>query len=106
MKIEKTYIYVYPPRRANGQTCPPKLAAGKRRRILCQHDGNDTDPRYFYLHDRLGNVRQIIDANGAVVKQYTYNPFGQTLEESSDGSLATSNGFMFTGLITAGLFAF
>jgi hypothetical protein len=51
MKIKKTYIY------ANGQ-------------LLCQHDGNDTDPRYFYMsglrqglrpdeHDRLGSVRQV-----------------------------------------------
>jgi len=37
--IEKMYIY------ANSQ-------------ILAQHDGNDTDPRYFYLHDRLGSIRQ------------------------------------------------
>lgn len=72
--IKKTYIY------ANGQ-------------ILAQHDGPYTASRYFYLHDRLGSVRQVINTSGNVVKYYTYNPFGETLE--SGGSL--SNSFMFTG---------
>ena len=31
------------------------------RQILAQHDGDSSDPRYFYLHDRLGSVRLIID---------------------------------------------
>ncbi|MBN2136392.1 MAG: RHS repeat-associated core domain-containing protein, partial [Sedimentisphaerales bacterium] len=49
-----------------------------------------------YQHDRLGSVRQIIDSAGAVVKYYTYEPFGRAVE-SSDGPQATSDGFMFTG---------
>lgn len=72
--VKKTYIY------ANSQ-------------IITQHDGNDSNPRYFYLHDRLGSVRQIIDTGAKVVKLYTYNPFGETLE--TDGTL--DNAFMFTG---------
>jgi len=40
--IEKTYIY------ANSQ-------------IIAQHDGKYDADRYFYLHDRLGSVREIID---------------------------------------------
>jgi len=51
--IEKTYIY------ANSQ-------------IIAQHDGNRTAGRYFYLHDRLGSVRQIINTSAGVVKYYTY----------------------------------
>ncbi len=43
--IKKTYIY------GNSQ-------------ILAQHDGSYTAPRYFYLHDRLGSVRQIMKVNG------------------------------------------
>ena len=43
--IVKTYIY------ANSQ-------------IIGQHDGDHTADRYFYLHDRLGSVRQIIDTSG------------------------------------------
>jgi len=48
-------------------------------------------------HDRLGSVRQIINTSGNVVRYYTYEPFGETIEQTSDGSLATSDGFMFTG---------
>ncbi len=72
--IVKTYIY------ANSQ-------------IIAQHDGSHTADRYFYLHDRLGSVRQMIDTSGNVVKLYTYEPFGEVLE--TDGTL--DNGFMFTG---------
>jgi len=46
---------------------------------------------------RLGSVRQIIDTAGNVVNYYTYEPFGETIEQTSDGSLATGDGFMFTG---------
>jgi RHS repeat-associated protein len=65
--------------------------------ILMQHNGNHTADRYFYLHDRLGSVREIINTDGAVVRNYTYGPFGQTIEESSNEPQATSNCFMFTG---------
>jgi len=32
----------------------------------------------LYLHDRLGNVRQIIDTSGNVKNMYTYEPFGKS----------------------------
>jgi len=80
-------------------------------RILAQHDGNDADPRYFYMHDRLGSVRQVINNSGSVVRYYTYKPFGEVIESSHGPHLsavaydigtlakaeATSNYFMFTG---------
>jgi RHS repeat-associated protein len=73
--LKKTYIY------ANSQ-------------ILAQHDGAPgTSNKYFYLHDRLGSVREIISQSGSVVNYYTYDPFGVTRE--SGGSL--TNYFMFTG---------
>ena len=43
--IVKTYIY------ANSQ-------------IIAQHTGDHEADRYFYLHDRLGSVRQVIDTSG------------------------------------------
>jgi len=76
--IAKTYIY------ANSQ-------------ILAQHDGGHTTDRYFYLHDRLGSVRQIIKYTSSVelVSHYTYNPFGELFPtEFSEG---VSNPFKFTG---------
>lgn len=64
--IEKSYIY------ANSQ-------------IIAQHDGDSSASRYFYLHDRLGSVRQVIDTSGDVEQMYTYGPFGNLLEY--DGTL-------------------
>jgi RHS repeat-associated protein len=58
-----------------------------------QHNGNHTAEKYFYLHDRLGSVRQIINADGGVVRYYTYRPFGEVVE--TGGSF--DNPFMFTG---------
>jgi RHS repeat-associated protein len=73
----KTYIY------ANSQ-------------IIAQHTGDHEADRYFYLHDRLGSVRQVIDTSGDVVHLYTYEPFGEVLESDSAQG-APSNAFMFTG---------
>jgi uncharacterized protein RhaS with RHS repeats len=66
--------------------------------ILAQHDIDDDaqpaqDDKYFYLHDRLGSVRLVIDDEGAVQNYYTYEPFGQTIE--SGGTL--EDPFRFTG---------
>ena len=72
--ILKTYIY------GNSQ-------------ILAQHDGNYSANRYFYLHDRLGSVRQIINTNGNIVNCYTYSPFGETLEIGE----SITNPWRFTG---------
>ena len=47
--VKKTYIY------ANAQ-------------ILAQRDGDHTASRYFYLHDRLGSARLIMDTSVPVVK--------------------------------------
>ncbi|MBL7152177.1 MAG: RHS repeat-associated core domain-containing protein [Phycisphaerae bacterium] len=66
------------------------------RQILAQHDGDNEDDIYFYLHDRLGSVRLVIGDSGDVVNYYTYEPFGQVID-SSDGPPVTSDGFLFTG---------
>jgi len=73
-EIMKSYIYT------NGQ-------------VLCQHDGDYSAPRYFYIHDRNGSTRQIINTSASVVRYYTYEPFGEVLEEG--GTL--TNYMMFTG---------
>jgi hypothetical protein len=65
--LEKSYIY----------SGPQVISAGHH------YYGDPADPNdnwidsYFYLHDRLGSVRQIVDPNTAtVVATYTYNPYG------------------------------
>jgi len=74
--ILKTYIY------ANGQ-------------VLCQHDGDYSAARYFYIHDRLGSVRQVIDTSGNVKNHYIYEPFGELLDSETQETI--SNPLKFTG---------
>jgi hypothetical protein len=45
-----------------------------------QHNGNHTADKYFYLHDRLGSVREVIYANDTVKNHYTYKPFGELID--------------------------
>jgi len=61
--------------------------------IIVQQTGGQSADQYFYVKDRLGSVRQIINSAGNVVRNYTYSPFGQVIEEG--GSF--DNPFMFTG---------
>ncbi|MBN1766614.1 MAG: RHS repeat-associated core domain-containing protein [Sedimentisphaerales bacterium] len=75
--IEKTYIY------ANNQ-------------IICQYDGDTSGDKYFYLADRLGSVREVIDENADVKHLYTYDPFGNMIESDSDED-DIENAFRFTG---------
>ncbi|HUV40760.1 MAG TPA: RHS repeat-associated core domain-containing protein, partial [Sedimentisphaerales bacterium] len=77
--VKKTYIY------ANSQ-------------IVAQHDGDHTANRYFYQHDRLGNVRQIIKpgvTQGNLANHYTYDPFGELF--AAEFAETVSNSFRFTG---------
>src|SRR4030042_4754604 len=62
--------------------------------ILCQYAG-ETDPDgYFYIHDRLASLRQLINTRGAVVALCTYNPFGKVIEGySRDEGRATRHAF-------------
>ena len=77
--LKKTYIYV---------ADPPALGRADRQ-IIAQHacplgDGGSSADKYFYLHDRLGSVRLVIgDDLGAVVKPYTYEPFGRVIDTGS-----------------------
>ncbi|MFC1783308.1 RHS repeat domain-containing protein [Planctomycetota bacterium] len=63
---------------------------------MAQHDGDQSDTIYYYLHDRLGSVRLLIDATGNVKKSYTFDPFGNLLEYYDDGG-NIENSYLFTG---------
>ena len=80
---KKAYLY------ANGQ-------------VIAQYDGETSANKYFYLHDRLGSVRQLIKAGTgndavAVVKMYTYDQFGNTLDEQTASGETVVNNFKFAG---------
>jgi RHS repeat-associated protein len=77
--LTKAYIY------ANGE-------------ILVQHNGDDCMAnRCFYLHDRLGSVRQVISymTNGLVLNSYTYGSFGEMI--AAECAETIDNPFKFTG---------
>ncbi len=48
--------------------------------------------RQYYLHDGLGSVRQLADANGQIATNYAYDPFGVPLAGGS-----VPNPYRFTG---------
>ena len=55
--------------------------------------GTGEDPQW-YLADRLGSVRQIVDASGAILDEITYDSFGNVL---SEGNPSQGDRFKFTG---------
>ena len=55
--------------------------------------GAGEDPEW-YLVDRLGSVRQIVDASGAILDEITYDSFGGILSETNP---AQGDRFKFTG---------
>jgi RHS repeat-associated protein len=63
---------------------------------IAQHDGFYADDKYFYLSDRIGSVRQVIDVNASVEHLYSYGPFGTRLEADADPD-PVSNRLGFTG---------
>ena len=71
--------------------------------ILAQYDCNGLDDnnevvidgKYFYIHDRLGSVRLVVNDVGDVNNSYTYNPYGEDL--ATEVSETVYNPFKFTG---------
>lgn len=57
--------------------------------VLIMSRGANT---YYYLYDGLGSVRQLTDANGAIVESYDYDPYGKPTTTSAVG-----NPVMYTG---------
>ena len=50
---------------------------------------------YYYLCDRLGSVRTLIDCNSDTVNSYTYDPFGNQLESETHETV--DNPYQFAG---------
>jgi RHS repeat-associated protein len=51
------------------------------------------DGTEWFLGDALGSVRQVVDDSGGVILSRDYDPYGQIVAESGDGS----SGYGFTG---------
>jgi RHS repeat-associated protein len=48
--------------------------------------------RYYYVHDGLGSVRQVVDTSGQIATRYAYDPFGVPLAGNG-----VPNPYQFTG---------
>jgi RHS repeat-associated protein len=60
--------------------------------ILKQDNSNGS---YYYIHDRLGSVRLIVDDTGTVQNSYTYSPFGEMFPTECNETVY--NPFKFAG---------
>jgi len=69
--VDKSYFH------ADGQTVMQQIDTSK----------------YFYLHDRLGSTRQVINTSASVVNSYTYDPRGNAF--STETSETVSNHYQF-----------
>jgi RHS repeat-associated protein len=68
---------------------------------------NESFASAYYFNDAQGNVVAMVNTNGAVVAQYQYDPFGNTL--SISGPLAGANRYRFSSKEwndTAGLYCY
>jgi RHS repeat-associated protein len=67
--------------------------------ILSQRIHDSQDPNlftpYYYVHDRLGSIRLMINSEGTAVNSYTYSPYGKDIATECTGT--TENHFKFTG---------
>jgi len=63
--------------------------------VIAQHDGDYNTSRYFYLHDRLGSIRQVIDTSGNVQNCYYYTPWGSCTGSETDETI--DNGYGWAG---------
>jgi len=83
---------------ANDNNAILKTYVHANNQILMQHDGDVNSPRYFYLHDRLGSVRQIVDSSGEVANCYYYTPWGSVT--GSESSETVSNWYGWAGYLS------
>ena len=79
----------------NSNNSPVRTYVYSGGQVVMQHDGDHTAHKYFYLPDRLGSIRLVIDPNAAVVNSYSYEPFGRTYDAEDDEAI--DNPFRFTG---------
>jgi len=62
-------------------------------KVIVQYDGDHTANKYFYVHDRLGSVRMLLDSTGTVANYYTYDTWGNPLMEEE----SVNNPFRYAG---------
>jgi len=62
---------------------------------LLVYDEENTDEEYFYVHDGLGTVRQILDENQNIENSYDFEGFGTEISASEN----IYNRYRYTGRV-------
>ena len=72
--------------------------------IIAQQGAEAESELYYYVHDRLGSVREVIDTSMLTINQYCYDSFGRMYEpecfeatDSGTGELILENPFKYAG---------
>ncbi|OHB50521.1 MAG: hypothetical protein A2Y10_18150 [Planctomycetes bacterium GWF2_41_51] len=80
---------------SNVTSCSTYIHAGGQ--VLFQHANVGTG-RHFFMHDRLGSVKQIFDPNGNVNVNYNYDSFGIRWRTKGDFSeIMLNNPYQWAG---------
>ena len=61
--------------------------------LVAREDANGV--RFYYHPDHLGSTDVVTDANGTVVEDVDYEPFGEVIGEGAEGNI--SSRYLFTG---------
>ncbi len=72
--------------------------------VIAQETPGINSELFYYIHDRLGSVRAVIDTDMQTVNEYSYDSFGKMFTEecyeatdSGTGELLVDNPFKYTG---------
>ncbi len=72
--------------------------------VIAQKEAGADGELFYYVHDRLGSVRAVIDTDMLTVNEYSYDSFGKMYTEecyeatdSQTGEFIAENPFKYTG---------
>ncbi len=72
--------------------------------VIAQKEAGADGELFYYVHDRLGSVRAVVDIDMLTVNEYSYDSFGKMYQEecyeaidSGTGQFIAENPFKYTG---------
>lgn len=77
----------------DGMTLVGEVSGNQIRRYYPQGVLDAGGMKYYFAKDHLGSIRQVLDASGAVVGNYQYDPYGRRTTISETGPYQTDLGF-------------
>ena len=83
---------------ATGSASPGHYTRSDSGMLLTSRDPSDQSDRRVMLPDALGSIRTVLDADGNVIRDQDYDPYGSVIGATSTGSYSPR--FAFAGGIT------